>query len=82
MHIMASTTDEKTAKANRLRLLRNESERAMREVLEQGLAIRKNMARLRELRLAKEAETASVTEADSTVKLASPAKGRVSRQVD
>ena len=79
---MASTADEKTAKANRLRLLRDQSERAMKEALQQGLAIRKNMARLRELRLAKEAETARVTQADSPVKPGSPAKRQVSGEID
>jgi len=47
----------KIARANRLRLAAEEGARAMEEVTKEGIAIRKNMARLRELRLAKEADT-------------------------
>jgi hypothetical protein len=46
----------KIARANRLRLAAEEGVRAMEEVTKEGIAIRKNMARLRELRLAKEAD--------------------------
>jgi hypothetical protein len=45
------------AKANRLRLAAEEGARAMGEVTKEAIALRKNMARLRELRLAKEADT-------------------------
>jgi hypothetical protein len=46
-----------TARENRLRLAKEEGTRAMEESQRQALAVRKNMDRLRELRLAKEAET-------------------------
>ena len=45
------------ARANRLRLAAEEGARAMGEVTKEAIALRKNMARLRELRLAKEADT-------------------------
>jgi hypothetical protein len=47
----------KLARANRLRLAAEEGARAMEEVTKEAIAVRKNMARLRELRLAKEADT-------------------------
>jgi hypothetical protein len=47
-----------TARENRLRLAKEEGARAMEEAQKQALAVRKNMDRLRELRLAKEAEAA------------------------
>jgi hypothetical protein len=47
----------KLARANRLRVAAEEGARAMEEVTKEAIAVRKNMARLRELRLAKEAET-------------------------
>jgi hypothetical protein len=78
---MASTTDEKIAKENRLRLSREEGERAMKEAAEDAIAVRKNMARLRELRLAKEAETASVAQAASVSKPATPVKRRAGSYV-
>jgi hypothetical protein len=45
-----------TARENRLRLAKEEGARAMEEAQRQSLAVRKNMDRLRELRLAKEAD--------------------------
>jgi hypothetical protein len=47
----------KLARANRLRVAAEDSARAMEEATKEAIAIRKNMARLRELRLAKEAAT-------------------------
>jgi hypothetical protein len=47
----------KLARANRLRLAAEEGARAMEDVTKEAIAVRKNMARLRELRLAKEADT-------------------------
>lgn len=47
---------EQLARINRQRVDREGGARAMDEVAKQGIAVRKNMARLRELRLAKEAE--------------------------
>ena len=49
----------KLARANRLRMAAEESARAKEEATKEAIAIRKNMARLRELRLAKEAATIS-----------------------
>jgi hypothetical protein len=46
------------ARANRMRLAAEEGARAMEEATKEGIAVRKNMARLRELRLAKEASAA------------------------
>jgi hypothetical protein len=45
------------ARANRLRLAAEEGARATEEAAKEAIAVRKNMARLRELRLAKEAAT-------------------------
>lgn len=45
------------ARANRLRLAAEEGARAMEETLKEAAAVRKNMARLRELRLEKEEAT-------------------------
>jgi hypothetical protein len=55
---MSGKSDDasKLARANRLRLAAEESARAMEEVTKEAVAVRKNMARLRELRLAKEAD--------------------------
>ena len=44
-------------RANRMRLAAEEGARAMGGVTKEAIALRKNMARLRELRLAKEADT-------------------------
>jgi hypothetical protein len=74
---MAGTIDEKNAKENRLRLFRKQDERAMNDAAEERLAVRKNMARLRELRLAKEAETASASQGTPTGKPAKPARRRL-----
>jgi hypothetical protein len=54
---------EQTAKINRQRIASYAGARALDEVAKQALAVRKNMARLRELRLAKEAEKQSRPEA-------------------
>lgn len=47
---------EQVAKAERQRLAKEDGARAIDEVAKSAVAVRKNMARLRELRLAKEAE--------------------------
>jgi hypothetical protein len=56
---MSDKSDDasKIARANRLRLAAEEGARAMENVTKEAIALRKNMARLRELRLAKEADT-------------------------
>jgi hypothetical protein len=55
---------ESVARANRQRLAQEEGVRAMEDVARDAVAIRKNMDRLRALRLAKEAEQASLPQAD------------------
>ena len=58
---MARNPDPSPAQAareNRLRLAKEEGARAMEDAQRSALAVRKNMDRLRELRLAKEAEAA------------------------
>jgi len=47
---------EQLAKINRQRVAREDGARALEEVAKRDIAVRRNMARLRELRLAKEAE--------------------------
>jgi hypothetical protein len=48
-------TPEKIARANRQRLAAEEGAKAMEQIERDGIAIRKNMERLRALRLQKEA---------------------------
>jgi hypothetical protein len=78
---MASKTDEQIARENRLRLFRQQDGvRAMEDAAGEAIVIRKNMARLRELRLAKEAETALTDEEISKPKLVKPSsKKRIIR---
>jgi hypothetical protein len=71
---MASKTDEQIAKENRLRLFRQDGARAMEDAADEAVVVRKNMARLRELRLAKEAEAASTAESVTRVKPMKPSK--------
>lgn len=47
---------EKVARLERQRLAAEEGSKAMQEILDAGVAVRANMARLRALRLAKEAD--------------------------
>jgi hypothetical protein len=49
---MTSSSPEQNAKMNRQR----QGDRALEELAKQALAVRKNMAKLRELRLARETE--------------------------
>jgi hypothetical protein len=57
---MKNKTDGQTAdpfaKAEKLRIAKTENARAMEDLEKDAIAVRKNMARLRELRLAKEAQ--------------------------
>jgi hypothetical protein len=71
---MASKTDDQIAKENRLRVSRPDGVRAIEDAVDAAVVIRKNMARLRELRLAKEAEAASTAEWVSNVKPIKPSK--------
>ena len=73
---MASKTDEQIVKENRLRLFRQDGVRAMEDAADEAIVIRKNMARLRELRLAKEAETALTDKEISKPKLVKPSTNR------
>ena len=52
----ADSSPEQLAKSNRQRVDREDGARALEEVAKRDIAVRQNMARLRELRLAKEAE--------------------------
>lgn len=47
---------QQTAQANRKRLARADREAVLQDIAKQEIAVRENMARLRELRLAKEAQ--------------------------
>ena len=55
----AEPSPERIARANRQRLAQEEGLRAMADVEQRAVAIRKNMERLRALRQAKEAQVAS-----------------------
>ena len=55
----AEPSPERIARANRQRLAQEEGVRAMADVEQRAVAIRKNMERLRALRVAKEAQEAS-----------------------
>ena len=55
---------ESIARANRQRLAQEEGARAMQDVARDAVAVRKNMERLRALRLAKEAEQAASPKAE------------------
>ena len=55
----AEPSPESLSRANRQRLAQEEGARAMADVEKQGVAIRKNMERLRALREAREADEAS-----------------------
>ena len=59
----AEPSPERIARANRQRLAQEEGLRAMADVEQRAVAIRKNMERLRALRQAKEAEEASAAPA-------------------
>jgi hypothetical protein len=83
VRLMSKFPDEAsrlTAKMNRDRLARTEREAIMEEEAKKAVAIRNNMARLRELRLAKEAqEVGTEIPANNEPKKAKP-KGRFSRR--
>ncbi|MFH0298563.1 transcriptional regulator [Bradyrhizobium sp. 31Argb] len=55
----AEASPESIARANRQRLAMEEGARAMADVQQQAIAVRKNMERLRALREAREAEEAT-----------------------
>jgi hypothetical protein len=66
----------KVARANRLRLAAQEGAKAMEEVTKEGIAVRKNMARLRELRLARETDEIRQQIAAGNDQAAKPKKKR------
>ena len=71
---MASKTDEQIAKENRLRTFRQGGARLMEDDATEAIAVRKNMERLRGLRLAKEAQAASTAKSVSKIKPIKPSK--------
>ena len=68
----AVPSPEAIARADRQRLAAEEGVRAIADLERQAIEVRKNMARLRELRMAKEAADATLAAASP----ASPAKKR------
>ncbi|MES5482382.1 transcriptional regulator [Bradyrhizobium sp. INPA03-11B] len=68
----AVPSPEAIARADRQRLAAEEGVRAIADVERQAIEVRRNMARLRELRMAKEATDATLAAASP----ASPAKKR------
>ena len=69
---------ESIAKANRRRLAFEEGIRAMADVERQAAAVRKNMERLRALRVAKEAETVGTDAAAGSATTKTKSKKRSS----
>jgi hypothetical protein len=63
----AEGSPESIARANRQRLALEEGARAMADVQQQGVAVRKNMERLRALRRAREAEEATAQTASPDI---------------
>jgi hypothetical protein len=63
---------EQIARANRLRLAKGDGVRAIEDAQREAINVRKNMARLRELRLAKEADTVRWQIATGTASKAKP----------
>jgi len=61
----AGPSPESIARADRQRAAQEEGARAMADVARNAVAVRKNMERLRALRLAKEAEEANLPRADA-----------------
>ena len=72
----AEPSDESIARADRQRLAREEGARAMQDVARDAASIRKNMERLRALRLAREAEQALLPPIES---VAPPKKKRAGK---
>jgi hypothetical protein len=63
----AEASPESIARANRQRLAMEEGARAMADIQQQAVAVRKNMERLRALREAREAEEATAPAARSDI---------------
>lgn len=68
---------ESMARAERLRLAREEGAKAMADVTRDAVAVRRNMERLRALRQAREAEQASLPQADAPETAGKKRKGKV-----
>jgi hypothetical protein len=63
----AEASPESIARANRQRLASEEGARAMAEIQQQGVAVRKNMERLRALREARESGEATAQAAQPDI---------------
>ena len=75
------STPESIARADRRRLAAEEGVRAMADMEQKAVAVRKNMERLRGLRRAKEAEKQAEKQAEQAeLQVASPAGRRTSRK--
>ncbi len=70
---------ESIARANRQRIAFEEGQKAMADVEQKAIAVRKNMARLRALREAKEAEELKNQVAVETTKVKAAPRKRPSR---
>jgi hypothetical protein len=77
---VVDATDAKVAKETRRLLFKEEAERAMKALVEKGIAVRENMMRLRGLRLAREEDTASRPETGNQTKIATGGKRRLRRR--
>jgi hypothetical protein len=73
-------TSEKAARLERQRLAAEDGSKAMQEILDTAIAVRANMARLRALRLAKEAD--AKIEPGQLGRMRSPTPRRKRKQVN
>jgi hypothetical protein len=71
---MSTNSDDKLARANRRRLAAEDGARAMEEAAREAIAVRKKMAQLKELRLAREAATVRAQITASNDSVAKPKK--------
>ena len=69
-------TPEKAARLERQRLAAEDGSKAMQEVFDTAIAVRANMARLRALRLAKEAEAKIEPGQPESMRSATPRRKR------
>jgi hypothetical protein len=67
---------EKAARLERQRLAAEDGSKAMQEILDTAVAVRANMARLRALRLAKEADAKSELGQPGSMRSATPRRKR------
>lgn len=77
----AASTPESIARADRRRLAAEEGARAMADMEQKAVAVRKNMERLRGLRRAREAEKQAEKQAEQAkLEVVSPAGAKTSRK--